>query len=365
MSEADIPSLPGAFKRLPHDLYREDPLWIPEDAAALDRLFSPEHGFFAHGRATVQVHDGEARVAGFFDPGFTIEGEPVAGFGYWEGVDRLAPHRALFDEVERWARAQGARRLYGPVDFSTHRRYRLRLNRFDDSPFPGEPYNPDYYPRLLEALGFQVVVEYATLATTRLYTSVIGELLLAKLPYLGRVPEGVEISRLTPEGWLERLDEVRAFVDTAFEENPGYFSLAESDFRALYGEVFAHRFCPFTSRIALDSAGRLAAFLLAFPDYGPLVRQGNPERIPVAELRYERDYPRLAAPCFLAKTAAVRADYRRRGLLSALATDAARASLDRYADGMICLMHKRNPSLRYGLAIASHARQYGLFGKDL
>ena len=367
---APPPKLPEAFKRLPYLLYREDPLWTPESSTELDRLFHASHGYFAHGRAAAFVLCGEARLACFYDPRLRIDGRRVATFGYWESVDAVRPNARLFAEAERWARAQGAERLYGPVDFSTHRRYRLRLNRFDDAPFPGEPYHPMYYPRLLAALGYRVAETYATLGTSKLYGSAIGALVRQKAPYVGRLPTGVQMRALTREEWLGRLREIRAFVDLAFGPNPGYLPLPGRDFRALYGEAFARRLCPHTSRIAVDARGELAGFLVAFPDYGPLVqqgnpRQGNPARVDPGALDYARHFPLLERPCFLAKTAAVRADYRRRGLLSALSTDAARASLARYADGKICLMHQRNPSLRYGLGIADLTRQYGLFTKDL
>ena len=362
---APPPRLPDAFAELPHQLYREDPLWTPENPAALCRLFSPEHGFFAHGRAAAFVLAGEARVAAFYDPRLQIDGRRVATFGFWESADAVQPNARLFAEAERWARAEGAERLYGPVDFSTHRRYRLRLNRFGDAPFPGEPYHPAYYPRLLAALGYRVAETYVTLGASRLYGSVIGDLVAQKARYVGRLPPGVTMQALTGAAWMARLGEIRAFVDLAFGPNPGYLPLTDDDFRTLYGKAFARRLCPHTSRLAVDAGGELAGFLVAFPDYGPLLCQGNPARVDPGLLDYERHFPLLERPCFLAKTAAVRADYRRCGLLSALSTDAARASLSRYADGMICLMHQRNPSLRYGLAVADLTRQYGLFAKDL
>ena len=359
------PVLPEAFKALPHLLYRGDPLWTPEDPAALDHLFGPGHGYFAHGRAAAFVLAGEARLAVFFDPRLRIDGREAAFFGFWESVDEAAPNARLFAEAERWARAQGAERLYGPVDFTTHRRYRLRLDRVLDAPFPGEPYHPPHYPRLLGALGYRVAEHYVSLGTSRLYGSTIGALIGQKEAYLGRLPAGVAMRPLTGTEWLRRLPEIHAFVDLAFGSNPGYLPLTPGDFRACYGEAFARRLCPHTSRIAVDARGELAGFLLAFPDYGPLLRQGAPHRVAPRALDYARHFPLLEAPRFLAKTAAVRPDFRRQGLLSALSTDAARASLAHYADGLICLMHLRNPSLRDGAAVADLTRRYGLFGKPL
>ncbi|MEP0546329.1 MAG: hypothetical protein ABJF88_05305 [Rhodothermales bacterium] len=357
--------VPEAFKRLPHQIYQDDPLWIPEDPAALDWLFSEEHGYFAEGRATLLVREGAARVAGFFDPRLRMEGEPAAFFGFWETVNGLEPNRELFQRVEAWAAGQGARRLYGPVNFTTHRDYRLRLGGFDEPPFPGEPYHPAWYPQILHELGFAVAAEYTSHATTKGYRALIGELLRSKAHYLSRPPNGVRIEALTGGLWMERLDELYGFVDEAFSHNVAYLPLSERDFRRSYGEGVARRLCPRTSVIGLDARGRVAGFLICFPDYGPLLRQGNPARVSASDLRFERHFPELARPCFLAKTAAVRGDLRNGGLMSALSAEAAQRSLDVYQDGMICLMHRDNYSTRFTSHVSDRDRRYALFGKGI
>jgi hypothetical protein len=357
--------VPAAFKALPQAIHAVDPLWIPEDPAAVDWLFSREHDYFLQGTATLFVREDEARVAAFFDPRLRLEEEPAAFFGFWETIDRLEPNVMLFRGVEEWARGLGARRLLGPVNFTTHGNYRLRLGDFEDPPFPGEPYNPPWYLRILGELGFEVVAEYTSHATTRMYHSVIGEILLSKAHYLMRLPEGIRIEALTGKVWMDRMDELYGFVDEAFSHNLAYLPVSESVFRRHYGEALARRLCPRTSVIALDEEDRVAGFLICFPDYGPLLRQGNPERIHPSELDYERHFPLLEKPCFLAKTAAVRGDLRKKGLLSALSAEAARRSLAVYDDGMVCLMRSDNPSARFAAQFSDHHRRYGLFGREI
>lgn len=367
MSWSPARPLPEAFKALPRQVYADDPSWIPEDPAALDVLFSERHAFFEHGRATVEVVDGAARLAGFFDPGLQLDGRPVAFFGCWESVDVLAPNRTLFARVARWARQQGAAHLYGPIDFSTFRRYRLRTSAPEGAGcFPGEPYNPPYYPALLERLGFTVAARYVTQASSRPYPEAAAAILAARAASLDAPPDpSLRVRLLTPRFWMDHLPHLYPLVDATFGQNFAYTSISYDTFEAVCGRPFARRFCPHTSQVVLNDRDEIVGFFLAFPDYGPLVRQGNPQRLPLAEVAYDTHFDRLERPTFLAKTLGIHPDYRRQGLLNHMATEAVRRSLDRYYDGMICLMKSDNVSTRYGLPFADRLRTYALYAKAL
>ncbi|MGZ3407677.1 MAG: hypothetical protein ACXVAN_14605, partial [Polyangia bacterium] len=104
--------LPAGFLELPHQLYRDDPRWIPEEPDAVARAFSPANRWLQTGMAQPFCLPGRARAAAFFDPRCAIDGAPAAFFGYWESVGDLEADRALFARVVEWARARGAARLY-------------------------------------------------------------------------------------------------------------------------------------------------------------------------------------------------------------------------------------------------------------
>ena len=75
-------------------------------------------------------------------------------------MDELEPNQILFQRFEQWAKSNGAEAVYGPINFTTHGLYRVRLDYFEHGCFPGESYNPSYYPALLEKLGYQVNQHY-------------------------------------------------------------------------------------------------------------------------------------------------------------------------------------------------------------
>src|SRR5262249_30894681 len=108
----------------------------------------------------------------------------------------------LLDEAESWAHAAGAEVLYGPIDFNTSRRYRVRLDAEPDAAaFLGEPYNPGIYPAMLEAAGYRVA---------RWYVSQIGTQQPVRVEHKERVraaviANGYAIETLDGAVWREDL----------------------------------------------------------------------------------------------------------------------------------------------------------------
>ena len=131
-----------AFVQLPHALYAGDPCWIPDEEHVLRASFSAANDWFARGCALALCVPGRARLAVFRAPDCRVDGRPAAFFGYFEAGDDAVAAGALLERASEWARAAGAEVLYGPVDFDTLGRYRLRtaVEPGGGLPFPGEPY---------------------------------------------------------------------------------------------------------------------------------------------------------------------------------------------------------------------------------
>lgn len=352
--------LPAAFTDLPRQVYASDANWLGEDPAAVQRQFSAANPWFADGQAWLGVIPGQARLAGFCRQQ-EIDGEVAAFFGYWEGVDELAPHQHLFASLQDWARQQGAKRLYGPINFSTYGAYRLRLDAHDEPAFPGEPANPSYYPTLLTQQGF--ALRYRYLSTFQDTPSVINTVKADYLRIKPKLEQNLRFDAMTPAFWMSHLDELYGFVEAVFGNNFAYTPISRAGFEAACGQDFAQRFCPQTSVLARRLDGRIAGFFLAFPDYSPLMRQGSVTPIPASTISYEQHARLLPRPRLgLAKTGGVHPDLRTSGLFTALSCE-----LSLRADGVygqLCgaLVREDNPSLKFAQRHGqAHARHYGLY----
>jgi hypothetical protein len=355
-----VESLPDAFVALPAQVYRDDPFWLGEDSATLQQQFSAGNPWFDTGRAWLGVIPGEARLAGFCQDQL-VDGERAAFFGYWEGVESLAPHQRLFDALADWARAQGATRLYGPINFTTFGSYRLRLDAFERGAFPGEPWNPPYYAALMAQLGLEPRYRYlSTFNDTADVIATVGPDYQRVKPKLETV---VEFAAMTPEFWLAHLDELYTFVDEVFGGNFAYTPISREAFGRQCGLPFAEKFCPRTSVLARGRDGRIAGFFLVYPDYGPLLRQGAGEQRISGAPRYAGHFEQLPRPRHaLARTGGVHPDFRSLGLFTAMSCE-----LSLRAEGLYDVMvaplvrednNSRQFALRHGRA---HQHHYGLF----
>lgn len=357
--------LPEGFLELPRQIYGDDPAWIPEDAASVAAQFRAANPWFEKGRAMVACRPGQGRVAAFRVPGQCIDDEDVAYFGFFECVNDPSVARALLDEVETWARSQGATRVYGPINFSTFGAYRFRLEGFAEGVFPGEPYNPPYYPELLRASGFAQpeALRYLSfpidipvlLASSRSEYDAIRPVVESRL----------RIERLTAETWMANLDAFYLLVDEVFGQNFGYAPISREHFRQLMGQPFADKLCPYSSTVAWAPDGRIAGFFLTQPDYSPLMNQ-QAGAARQSSVSFERDFPRLPQPrTVLLRTVGVHPEFRRMGLSIYLGLEGCRLAQEQYGRVIATLLKTDNPSTRFPRRHTNAPRSYGLFTKSL
>lgn len=360
--------LPPGFSELPARVYGDDPMWIPEDPAALLRSFSPDNPWFARGDSVLLAVPDEARLALFFQPDLRIEGRRAAFFGYWESARNPEADVPLFDRACAIAKARGAEDLYGPINFTTFGNYRLRLSSEPGAwTFPDEPYNPSYYPSILEASGFALDQTYLTQVGTMEAGRMVREW---KRPeqdkLLGR---GYRVETLTHSMWMDALPELHGLIDHIFGANFAYSALSFESFAAKCGESFIRRACPHTSVMARGPEGDIAGFFLVYPHYGPLVTQAaGPERLSSSTLSYEEHAPRLAEQDWrgcVAKTVGVAPAHRGEGVMNGLTVGIFDRGDGRYEHWLGAMIRKGNFSSNFAEGNTVGERWYGLYRRAL
>lgn len=305
--------LPADFFQVAKNVYHGDPLWIPESEEKIKQLFSMNNPYFQSSQVKIFSYHAEARLVGFYNPDIEIEGERVVYFGFWESQDNLKVNQKLFSQLEYWAGSFDVNRVYGPINFSTFQSNRLRVDSFQKQPFIDEPYNPEYYPKLLQQLGYDKKYGY----TTAINKSVDNLAIQIEVPFQGfkRNIEGLFVfEKLTGDIWLKNLEELYPLVDSIFSENFAYTPISRESFYTLCGNNFAKKLCPNTSVIVRDMKGEIAGFFITYPDYGSLVNQksiNSVQHISADDINYEEHYPLLNKPrLLLAKTCGVAPKYR-------------------------------------------------------
>jgi len=148
------------FIGLPWTVHKEYPNWVPPLKIFVRRLldtskhpfwkFSQQVLFLARrGRETV------GRIAGIIDNHYNeYWDERAAAWGFFECLDDPEVAAMLFRGVERWAREKGMTRLRGPLNPSPNYEVGTLIEGFEYVPTIMLPYNPPYYPKLIDACGF-------------------------------------------------------------------------------------------------------------------------------------------------------------------------------------------------------------------
>ena len=66
----------------------------------------------------------------------------------------------LFNIADNFVISKGYKKIIGPVDASFWNKYRLKINYFENKPYTSEPYNKEYYLKLFQDNGYEIIEHY-------------------------------------------------------------------------------------------------------------------------------------------------------------------------------------------------------------
>ena len=151
------------FIKLPFDIYKDIPQWVPPLLPGEYKRFKPDYPFYNHSEAAFFLaRDNAGKPAGRIA---VLEHRPHNEYRHakdallylYEARDDDEVARLLFGAAEDWARARGLDRLVGPKGFLTvGEGLGLLIEGFEHRPTFGIPYNPAYYIRQWEQIGGMV-----------------------------------------------------------------------------------------------------------------------------------------------------------------------------------------------------------------
>ncbi len=81
-------------------------------------------------------------------------------FGWFDTINDINVAKALIDKVEEWGREQQLSEICGPSRYSNMERQAMLVEGFDHTPSISADYNYEYYPKLIEQIGFEKEVDY-------------------------------------------------------------------------------------------------------------------------------------------------------------------------------------------------------------
>jgi len=154
------------FIRLPYYIYKDCEQYVPDLESDIREQLDPKRNpafEFSDVQPFVAYRDGKAvgRIVGIINRKANKRWQRSnVRFSLIEFVDDAAVSAALIDAVATWGRSFGMNVMEGPLGVTDFDKEGMLVEDFHLTGTMSTIYNPDYYPRHMEALGFKKEVDW-------------------------------------------------------------------------------------------------------------------------------------------------------------------------------------------------------------
>jgi len=279
-SKADV----QRFIEIPFDLYADCPQWVPPLRADVRTMLDREkHPFYEHSDADffIAVQDGRdvGRIGVLENRRFNAHHDShQAQFYLFECVDDQNVAAALFERAFEWARARGLDHMVGPKGFSPFDGYGIQVEGTEHRQMMMMMnYNYDYYPRLVETLGFEKEVDFVST-----YIKIADFDVPERIHRIaGRVQERRNLtvhtfrSKLELKRWKGRIG---AAYNKTFVDNWEFYPLTQNEIDFTFDDlVLAAN--PRLIKVVLHGDD-IVGFIFGFPDVSRGLQRANGRLLP-------------------------------------------------------------------------------------
>jgi hypothetical protein len=347
----------AAFIRLPWQIYKGNPYWVPPLIKDLLSKFSPRHPFRSHSdMALFLATRGETpvgRIAGIIDRHYIEFQQEHAGFfGFFESIEDPSVAGALLSRVYDWLKAHGMVKMIGPMNPSTNDECALLVDGFDASPSLMMPYNPPYYPPLVEGFGLKKAMDlYAYWLDAAAFEYNRLDRITRRV--LKREPR-LRLRSLNLRRFEEELKIIKDIYNNAWSKNWGFVPLTDEEI-----DLMAKDLKPLVvpELVLLASLGdEPVAFSVGLPDYNLVLKHLNGKLGPLGFLKffyYSRKI-RTARIMLLG----VKLDFQRKGIEGLLYVESFKKGVEKGYRGAECSwILETNPLMQHGIK-AMGGRRY-------
>lgn len=277
------------FIRVPWYINREvypNDKWVPP--LMMDRrdyLDPRKNPFFDHADVALWIawRDGKdvGRIAAVDDTDYQRHHkEHVGYFGMFECVDDEEIAAELMAHATQWLEERGCVRAIGPLDLSMNYQAGTLVEGFEHDPGVNMPYNPPYYPRLMEAVGlakakdlYQWGIELANPIPER----------VVKISDKMRKREGIDIRHFDFENYDRDVSITLDLYNEAWKDNWGFVPLRDKEYRHIAKDL-KMVLRPELGLIA-EVEGEPVAFMLSIIDVNPVLKKVNGKLFPTGALK--------------------------------------------------------------------------------
>ena len=264
------------FVKFPYGFYAEDPNWSGELIKDTLHQISLAHPFWLHGerKLFMAFRDGSpvGRIAAIINRAHNSFHDDNCGFfGFFECENDVHIAKELFQNAEEWLKKKGFDNIIGPVNPSTNETCGMLLDGYSVPPMIMMPYNPPYYPQIMEAAGYTKAKDlYAYIidpnkGMPERYTRLLDRILKHNPGY--RI-EKADVRNLNGE-----LAKIKSIYNEAWEKNWGFVPMTDMELDELaksLRQIIRPEFLYFAI-----CDGEPAGFVLILPNLAPALKAVN------------------------------------------------------------------------------------------
>ncbi|HTW92603.1 MAG TPA: hypothetical protein VMH22_12970 [bacterium] len=282
------------FVKLPFQIYRDDPNWVPPLISDFKNTLTPGcNPFWEHAERDLYlaVDDGKVvgRVAAILDRNYNRHhGVKVACFGFFESENDSQVAAALLDTVKIWGRQRDMDKVYGPANPSLNDEVALLIGPFDSPPMLKMSYNPPWYATLIESCGFAKVKDmYAYVIPVDVP---VPEKLQRVMTRLKQNPE-VEVRPVDLKHLERDIVFVKDVYNDAWSHNWDHVPMTDAEITDLARQLkplVKPELCPL-----VFYKGEIAGMCVALPDYNQVLKRLHGSLFPFGWLTFLTERNRM------------------------------------------------------------------------
>lgn len=262
------------FVNFPHDLYADDPNYVPEIfMGQMDILDEKKYPFFKYGTAEfwLAYQDGKAvgRIASIDNTNYNQHFKTQTGFfGFFDCIDDKTVAHALLDKAREYANERGFNKIIGPTNYSTNETAGTLIDGFHEPPKIMMTYNASYYQELLESYGLDKEMDlYAYLLPVESVSKKSLRLADAFEQRLER--KGITIRKFRKKDIIKEAAGMMNIYNQSWEDNWGFVPFTEAEFEFLRNDLKMLVDEDFT--FIAEKEGKMIGFGLTLPDINEIL----------------------------------------------------------------------------------------------
>jgi len=264
----------NTFIKVPWEIYKDDPYWVPPLLVERKTALSSQHPYFQHAKwqAWIAFKDGNpvGRISAQIDELHQQQYQNRTGFfGLIEAIDDPEVFSLLFETAENWLRDAGMQHIAGPFSLSINQEIGVLTDGFDSPPYVMTVHSAPYYGEQIERCGYDVAQELLAYYLDA-HTLRIPRIMRALIK---RSSSRVNVRNLDRKNLDSEFEVIRGIFNDAWQNNWNFVPFTKEEFRAMAKDLLLILPDDFIQIAEID--GESAAFIVLLPDLNEAIADLN------------------------------------------------------------------------------------------